>query len=264
MPHRDRWDYERERQDEREMRRRDWRDDDRPEDFGQADYSTDYAYDPHNRTGYRAYEDDRDRGDYGQADFRQDYAYDPRTRTAYRRADPEERRAHEYNDDYRRDRGYDARRDRDYDDRREPRSWMDDARDSLAGMFGTRGPSGPSRRDEDQYRRERVIRAVIAGRLEHERGLDTSDIHVSVDGSEVALDGTVRSREEKRRAEDLADVRGVTHVQNNLRVRQHGAGGVSFSAVALDQINGSERKLDYALYRHWRELWYTPPMLGRT
>jgi osmotically-inducible protein OsmY len=214
MPHRDRWDYERERQDEREMRRRDPRDD-RPEDFGQADYSTDFAYDPRSRTGYRVHDDDRDRGDYSQADFSEDYAYDPRTRTGYRRHDPEERRAHEYDDDYSRDRGY--------DDRREPRSWMDDARDSVAGMFGAREARGPSRRDEREYRHERVIRAVIAGRLEHERGLDTSDIHVSVNGPEVTLDGTVRSREEKRRAEDLADVRGVTHVQNNLRVRQHGS-----------------------------------------
>jgi len=208
MPHRDRWDYEREREDEREMRRRDPRDD-RPDDFGQADYSTDYGYDPRTRTGYRAYEDDRDRGDFGQADYREDYGYDPRTRTAYRRSDPEERRAHE---DY---------GPRDYDPR-EPRSWMDDARDSLAGMFGARPAAGPVHRDDREYRRERMIRAVIAGRLEHERGLDPGDIHISVAGSEVTLDGTVRSREEKRRAEDLADVRGVTHVQNNLRVRQHG------------------------------------------
>lgn len=240
MPHRDRRDYEHEREDERELRRRDWRDEDRPDDFGQADYSTDYAYDPRTRTGYRTYEG-VERGDFGQADFREDYAYDPRTRTAYLRSDPEERRAHEearYEDDYGRDRDYDperreARRERDYEERRdehgpdydrgrEPRSWMDEARDSLAGMFGPRAAAGPSRRDEREYRRERVIRAVICGRLDHDRGLDTSDLHVTVRGSEVTLDGSVRSREEKRRAEDLADVRGVTHVQNNLRVRQGG------------------------------------------
>lgn len=215
MPHRDRWDYEREREAEREMRRRDPRDD-RPDDFGQADYSTDYGYDPRTRTGYRAHEDDRDRGDYGQADYGEDYAYDPRTRTAYRRGDPEERRLHE---DY----GPHEYRREPYDDRREPRSWMDDARDSLAGMFGTRAATGPVRRDDREYRRDRMIRAVIAGRIEHERGLDPADIHISVNGSEVTLDGTVRSREEKRLAEDLADVRGVTHVQNNLRVRQHGS-----------------------------------------
>jgi len=202
MPHRDRWDYERDREDERDMRRRAARDD-RPDDLGQADYNTDYAYDPRSRTGYRV------RDDNGEPHLPDDYAYDPRTRTAHRRMD--ERRARDYDDDYRRD----------DDDRREPRSWMDDARDGLAGMFGTRGPGGPSRREERDYRHERVVRAVIAGRLDHERGLDPSDIHITVTGSEVTLDGTVRSREEKRRAEDLVDVRGITHVQNNLRVRQH-------------------------------------------
>ncbi|MGE5566949.1 MAG: BON domain-containing protein [Parcubacteria group bacterium] len=235
MPNRDRWDYEREREDERQMRRRDPREEDRPDDFGQADYSTDYAYDPRTRTGYRTYDEYRQ---YGQADFREDYDYDPRTRTAQLRDDrEEERRAYErarYRDDYdsRRERDYDHERrdlrrderDRDYEPGREPRSWLDDARDSLAGMFGAGAGAaadrGPNRREQEAYRRERVIRAVICGRLDHDRDLDTSDIHVTVHGSEVTLDGTVRSREEKRRAEDLADVRGVTHVQNNLRIRQ--------------------------------------------
>lgn len=233
MPNRDRWDDEREREDERRMRRRDLREDDRPDDFGQADYSNEYAYDPRTRTGYRTYDDYRE---YGQADFREDYDYDPRTRTAQLRDDPEERRAYErarYGDDYdsRRDREDYERREMRRDDRHElrredrggePRSWLDDARDSLAGMFGAGAAEarGPNRREQEAYRRERVIRAVICGRLDHDRELDTSDIHVTIRGSEVTLDGTVRSREEKRRAEDLADVRGVTHVQNNLRVRQ--------------------------------------------
>lgn len=222
MPHRDRWDYEREREDEREMRRRDPREDDRPDDFGQADYSTHYAYDPRTRSGYRTY-DEYERG-YGQSDFREDYDYDPGTRTAHLRHDPEERRAYEGERDYIDSRGRrDVRRDeRDLDHGREPRSWLDDARDSLAGMFGAGEPAarGPGRREQEAFRRERVIRAVICGRIDHDRELDTSDLHVTVRGSEVTLDGTVRSREEKRRAEDLADVRGVTHVQNNLRVRQ--------------------------------------------
>jgi len=35
----------------------------------------------------------------------------------------------------------------------------------------------------------------------------------------VTLNGTVRDRSQKRRAEDVADgVTGVTHVQNNLRI----------------------------------------------
>jgi hypothetical protein len=43
---------------------------------------------------------------------------------------------------------------------------------------------------------------------------------VRVESGEVTLSGTVDSRVARRRAEDLAeDVRGVGHVQNNLRVQ---------------------------------------------
>lgn len=160
MPHRDRWSPQHER------------DLGRPDDYGQADYSEDYGYDPRTRTGYRAYDtDDRD------------YI--------------------------------------DYDGRREPRSWMDQARDGVSSFFGPRAP-GPDHRAERRYGQARVIWAVIAGRFDHERGFDASDIEVIVDGSEVTLNGTVRDRDDKRRAEDLADVRGITHVQNNLRIRRPG------------------------------------------
>ena len=43
--------------------------------------------------------------------------------------------------------------------------------------------------------------------------------HTTLHKGEVTLSGTVNSRLEKRRAEDVADdVSGVKHVQNNLRV----------------------------------------------
>ena len=49
---------------------------------------------------------------------------------------------------------------------------------------------------------------------------------MTVTNREVALSGTVDSREAKRRAEDIAEsVGGVTHVQNNLRVGQGLSGG---------------------------------------
>ena len=239
MPHRDRWTQERDRvwgrdrdfDRDRDLER--WRADlDRPnDDFGQADYSTDYAYDPRTRTGYRAYDDDVDRGDFGQADYSEDFGYDERERAAYRRTDPEVRRAHEgdwhYADDDRRIRDRDRGRDwhfagerGDYDRRGEGRSWIDQARDSVSGFFAGAAGSTAADRAAREHRRDRVIWAVITGRLDHERGLDSRDIEVIVQGSEVTLNGTVRDREEKRRAEDLADVRGVTHVQNNLRIRR--------------------------------------------
>ncbi len=50
--------------------------------------------------------------------------------------------------------------------------------------------------------------------------LDASEIEVMVAEAEVTLTGTVASRQDKRRAEDLAEsVSGVSHVQNNIRVK---------------------------------------------
>lgn len=233
MPHRDRWLHDRDHPRDRYDDRRELRED----DFGQADYSTDYSYDPRSRTAYRTYDDRPDLDDFGQADYSQDFAYDERSRTAYRRSDPEERRLHEedyydtrdeLNRDYRREDhayGREARRYRDadhdgrpdrYDDGRERRSFMDQARDFL-GVNAYH-----DRRDDRRYRQGRVIWAVINGRLDHERRLDARDVEVIVDGSEVTLNGTVRSREEKRLAEDLADVRGVSNIQNNLRIGRRG------------------------------------------
>jgi osmotically-inducible protein OsmY len=67
-----------------------------------------------------------------------------------------------------------------------------------------------------------VLWTVIAERLEAERGLDLRDLEVIVDDAEVTLNGTVRRKEDKRRIEDIADIDGVRHVQNNLRVRDGG------------------------------------------
>jgi len=177
-----------------------FRDDD-PEDFGLADYSSDYAYDPDARTGYRA--DERmaeGREDYGQADYSSDWAFDrERGRAREMRSGPDGR--------------YREVRDERHD--REPRSWMDRASDFLSG--DTRG--APRRRRGPS---DRVLWAVIVERLKEQRGLDLSDVEVFVDNCEVTLNGTVRRKDDKRRIEDVADVDGVRHVQNNLRVRDRG------------------------------------------
>lgn len=172
------------------------------DDFGQADYSTDYVYDPHSRTGHRAEADlDRDRRDYGQADYSSDWAYDNHTGRAYRRygdegpapgapppAEP-------------------------------PRSWMDRA----GGFLG----AGRHRQEHDRAPRrsgssDRVLWAVIVERLEDERRLDLRDVEVIVERGEVTLNGSVRRKQDKRRIEDIADIDGVGHVQNNLRVHERG------------------------------------------
>lgn len=190
------------------MPRFDRRDDEPPsrDDFGQADYSSDYGYDARRRAGYRAEEDLPPREDFGQADYSNDYAYDPERRAAFRR-------------DGETDRDY-ARRMNEGDYRRGPeprRSWVDRAGSFFAGeRTAERAPArrrGPS---------DRVLWAVIVERLEDERRLDLSGVDVIVEDGEVTLNGVVRRKEDKRRIEDIADIDGVRHVQNNLRVRDRG------------------------------------------
>jgi hypothetical protein len=80
------------------------------------------------------------------------------------------------------------------------------------GEHRGRGPKNYQRSDDR-------IREDINERLTQDPGVDASEIEVRVENREVTLTGTVRDREEKRRAEDVAEsVAGVSHVQNNLRV----------------------------------------------
>ena len=75
-----------------------------------------------------------------------------------------------------------------------------------------KGPVGWQRSDER-------IREDANDRLTDDPRVDASNITVTVQSGEVTLNGTVPSRNEKRRAEDLAEaISGVKHVQNNLRV----------------------------------------------
>jgi osmotically-inducible protein OsmY len=125
---------------------------------------------------------------------------------------------------------------RDYGRDRDERGLLERAGDEIASWFGGddasrrgrderggghrgRGPKGYRRSDER-------IREDVSDRLTDDHHLDASDIEVSVSGGEVTLSGTVESRFAKRHAEDLADsVSGVTHVQNNLRMRQSAGAG---------------------------------------
>lgn len=96
------------------------------------------------------------------------------------------------------------------DEEAERRRRMDQAR---SGHYG-KGPRGYTRSDDR-------IREDVNDRLTDDWQIDASEIEVQVNNCEVTLAGTVRSREEKRRAEDLAEnVSGVRHVQNNVRVQQ--------------------------------------------
>jgi osmotically-inducible protein OsmY len=77
-----------------------------------------------------------------------------------------------------------------------------------------RGPKGYRRSDER-------IREDISDRLTDDHWLDASEIDVRVENGDVHLTGEVKTRDDKRRAEQLAEqVSGVDNVMNHLRVEK--------------------------------------------
>jgi len=116
-----------------------------------------------------------------------------------------------------------------YGDRNE-RGWFERAGDEVASWFGDddaarrreqdysgHGPSGYTRSDE------RILEDAN-DELTDDWAVDARNIQVTVTNGEVTLDGTVPSRDQKRRAEDcVEDISGVKNVQNNLRVQEAGS-----------------------------------------
>ncbi|MGN6164050.1 MAG: BON domain-containing protein [Flavisolibacter sp.] len=114
------------------------------------------------------------------------------------------------------------------------RGWWDRTRDEVSSWFGdddaerrrrmdkTTGPhkgKGP----KGYHRSEERIREDVCDRLCDNSMIDASDIDIKVEGTEVILTGTVESKEDKRRAEDIAEsISGVSNVQNQLRVEHSG------------------------------------------
>ena len=171
--------------------------------------------------GYGDYEDAADAyGGYGQYDAGQSNRGATGSRRDYRRRDE---RYGAYGSGY----GSYGRvgGGRDWTDRAadEARSWFgdDDARrrrnwDRLRGgdSHRGRGPRGYARSDER-------VQEDVSDRLTEDHHIDASDISVDVKSGEVTLNGTVKSRFEKRHAEDIIeDCAGVKHVQNNIRVAE--------------------------------------------
>ncbi|HSL54900.1 MAG TPA: BON domain-containing protein [Pyrinomonadaceae bacterium] len=148
-----------------------------------------------------------------------------------------------------RGRSYDY--DRDRYGQGEERGWWDRASDAVASWFGDedaerrrhmdqqrehrrgRGPKGYRRSDER-------IKEDVNDRLSDDYYIDASDVEVSVSNTEVTLTGTVNSREDKRRAEDIAEsVSGVTNVENRLRVKQGRYGDYSSSSYGTESSTGT-------------------------
>ena len=80
--------------------------------------------------------------------------------------------------------------------------------------YSGRGPKGYRRSDER-------IREEICDRLTDDWRVDATEVEVTVNNGQVTLAGSVHSREEKRKAEDLVEaIAGVQDVHNTLRISQ--------------------------------------------
>lgn len=125
----------------------------------------------------------------------------------------------------------------------ESRGFLERAGDEIASWFGNEdasrrrdrdhreeaGPNGPGstsqshrgRGPSNYTRSDERIREDANDHLTHDWAVDATHVTVSVKDGELTLDGTVDSRQAKRRAEDAVEhVAGVKHVQNNLRVQE--------------------------------------------
>lgn len=177
-------------------------------------------YDDYNRYGNRHY-------DYDSGELTSSPNYD---RHPYGRSQYEDR----YDRYDRDDRGY-----RDSD-----RNWWDRSKDEVRSWFGD--DAAERRRDRDRVmdhrgkgpknyqRSDERIREDINDRLSDDDVVDASELEVEVNGSEVVLKGSVTTRPEKRRAEDIAEsVSGVRNVENRLRVTNTGGG------INMDRYTGT-------------------------
>jgi len=109
------------------------------------------------------------------------------------------------------------------------RGWWDRAADKVASWFGgdegrdyEAGRQSYRGKGPKNYRRsDERVKEDVSDRLSDDHWLDASDLEVTAKEGEVTLTGTVKTREDKRRAEQLAEqVSGVDNVQNNIRVQK--------------------------------------------
>jgi osmotically-inducible protein OsmY len=163
-------------------------------------------------------------GQYGQGGYAQ-------TGDRYGTSGDYNRQRQDYNRDYENRYGGDTRNYGNANQGGFDNDWWDRTKEKVSSWFGSdsdrgedanrtrgehkgKGPRGYTRSDER-------IKEDVCDRLYDDSYVDASEVEVKVEGSEVILTGTVHSREEKRRAEDLAEaISGVRNVQNQLKVQR--------------------------------------------
>ena len=115
------------------------------------------------------------------------------------------------------------------------RDWWDRTKDEVSSWFGDEDAERRRRVDrmqgpykgkgpKDYQRSEDRIKEDVCDRLSDDDYVDASNIQVQIQGTEVILTGTVDSREQKRRAEDVVEsISGVRNVENRIRIEQSGS-----------------------------------------
>ena len=104
------------------------------------------------------------------------------------------------------------------------------------------GPRAPyaGRGPKDYQRSDDRVREEICDCMTDDPMLDASEITVQVSNGEVMLSGTVPSREQKRRAEDVAErISGVKDVTNQLRISREANGHNHPAAQPVTQTSGN-------------------------
>jgi osmotically-inducible protein OsmY len=113
----------------------------------------------------------------------------------------------------------------------------EERRRTMEGPYRGKGPKGYARSVDR-------IREDVCERLADDDKLDASNIAVRMEGNEVVLEGTVETKRDKRRAEDLIEsIPGVTNVQNHLVVGTPTTNAV-ISAVAERNTSTYANQLD--------------------
>jgi osmotically-inducible protein OsmY len=120
----------------------------------------------------------------------------------------------------------------------ESRNWWDKTKDEVSGWFGDE--NAQQRRNMDQQgehrgkgpkgyvRTDERIKEDVHERLTDDATVDASEIEVDVKNGEVFLKGTVKNRQEKRRAEDIIEnISGVKNVENRIKVQSDNQTGNS-------------------------------------
>lgn len=101
-------------------------------------------------------------------------------------------------------------------------SWRaEGAQDYPGGALDTLLEASHRGKGPKNYRRsDELLREILCERFTEDPFIDAVDVSVDVEGGEVTLTGTVTSRMQKMRIEDLAaDTTGVTEIHNLLSVR---------------------------------------------